>query len=110
MTTSVLAVGSTVFITATVTYVTYYLFMMSRRPRIYSKSCHFMSHLMKACPMLSEKYVPPLWAVSGHVTTVARSMIQTKPPISYDRCVGYILHVHVHIVLSPNRTLPPLPH
>ena len=54
---------------------------------MYGKSCQFTSHLMKTCPLLLEKYVPPLWAVSGHVTTIARSMIQTKPPISYDRCV-----------------------
>lgn len=83
----ILAVGSTVFLTATLSYVTYYLLAMSRRPKIYGKACRLATHLVKTCPALSEKYAPPIWAVNGHVTTIARAMIQKNPGISYDRCV-----------------------
>lgn len=65
-------------------YVGYYLFCVVKKPSV---NCNpkFLKFLEKHCPILSEKFWPTIWCVESRLQTILRVILQTRPPVQYER-------------------------
>ena len=67
-------------------YLGYYILVAARRPRVHGvRDGWFYQHLHAHCPVLWTRYWPTVWATNCHVNTIARSVLQRRPRVSYSR-------------------------
>ncbi|XP_043919401.1 protein ABHD1-like [Protopterus annectens] len=63
-------------------YICFYWRWVPKRPLLVT-SKHFSSFLEKNCPIVKEKYYPTLWCVEGHLQTLVRPLMKSRPRVTY---------------------------
>ncbi|KAK6167543.1 hypothetical protein SNE40_021544 [Patella caerulea] len=69
--------------TASVVYLTYYLFSVVKKPLIACKDKRLWNFLNKHCPVAAEKYWPTFWCFESRAQTILRALLQSKPSVQY---------------------------
>ncbi len=54
-------------------------------PTLYYKKSSFAEKLIAACPILTEKYFPTPFLVSGHLATIFAATFRSDPVVQYRR-------------------------
>ncbi|XP_043918293.1 protein ABHD1-like [Protopterus annectens] len=63
-------------------YICFYWRWVPKRPLLVTGR-HFASFLEKNCPIIKEKYYPTLWCVEGHLQTLVRPLMKSRPRVTY---------------------------
>ncbi|XP_063155241.1 phospholipase ABHD3 isoform X1 [Candoia aspera] len=64
-------------------YVCYYLSTIAKKPQLVTGSENFSQFLQDQCPVLTEIYYPTIWCWEGHLQTLLRPFITSKPNVQY---------------------------
>lgn len=60
-------------------YVIYYRKYAVGYPKLVCCDTGRKRALQEHCPILFQRYFPPMWAIQAHVQTVGRALLQTHP-------------------------------
>lgn len=66
-------------------YITYYLTMAVRKPKVICRDEKLRETMAERCPIFFESYWPPIWAFNKHLMTILRAKFQYSPQIEYKR-------------------------
>ncbi|XP_026555102.1 phospholipase ABHD3 isoform X2 [Pseudonaja textilis] len=64
-------------------YVCYYLRTIAKKPQLITGNENFCQFLQDQCPVLTEIYYPTVWCWEGHLQTLLRPFITSKPNVQY---------------------------
>ncbi|KAG8133517.1 hypothetical protein E2320_011290, partial [Naja naja] len=64
-------------------YVCYYLRTIAKKPQLITGNENFCQFLQDQCPVLTEIYYPTAWCWEGHLQTLLRPFITSKPNVQY---------------------------
>ncbi|XP_032079118.1 phospholipase ABHD3 [Thamnophis elegans] len=64
-------------------YVCYYLRTIAKKPQLITGNENLCQFLQDQCPVLTEIYYPTVWCWEGHLQTLLRPFITSKPNVQY---------------------------
>lgn len=64
-------------------YAAYYLCSVVKKPRIACRDKRLQQLIERHCPIAREYFWPTWWCFQSHAQTVLRSILQSRPPITY---------------------------
>ncbi|XP_062573966.1 phospholipase ABHD3-like [Saccostrea cucullata] len=67
-----------------ISYLTYYLLFVVKKPRLACRDKKFKNFLLEYCPILHEKFKPTFWCFESRAQTIMRAILKSSPRVSYE--------------------------
>ncbi|XP_061178168.1 phospholipase ABHD3-like [Saccostrea echinata] len=67
-----------------ISYLTYYLLFVVKKPRLACRDKKFKNFLLEYCPILHEKFKPTFWCFESRAQTIMRAILKSSPNVSFE--------------------------